>query len=154
MPNSKRMSKEVINKQLAMLVSAAADIVDIADHMQNELLANHYYLTKLIQVAFSLSIIQFSLSIGATKKRSKDPKLNDGLWKLFDIVFSTEAWSLIIVIILQEIPCLVVRICFIFEFSGSKIRYSLYFFVIKNFLMVILYTYRGIFIINSEYLTK
>jgi hypothetical protein len=148
LPNSIKLSKDQIYQQISFLTSAAADIIDISDLMQNERIIESQHLMKLLQAAFILSIVQFSFSVAATQKRNS--QLKGRFSNLINLIFSTEAWSLILAILSQELPCFIVRI-FIINHFKSKISFSLYFFVIKNGLMVLLYFYRIVLLINQDY---
>lgn len=138
MPPSARMDREAIYFQIASFTTLSADVLEIAQYMQNEQVAESTGLFRSCQVVFSISLLQFAFSLAAVKVRNM--KLT-GWRRLLDIILSTEAWSQLLALISQEIPCLVLRLILIFHVELSR-DYSLIFFVLKNGLMVMLMTYR------------
>jgi hypothetical protein len=148
LPMSKRMDREAIFNQISRFMSTAADIIDIADYFGREGIADSYSLTKGVEIVFSISVTQFVFSMQATKARNV--KLTSGVRKFVDILFATEAWSLILSLVTQEIPCLVVRIIIIFTIDTLK-QFAVYFFALKNLLMIILLVYRIIQVTHRVY---
>lgn len=147
LPISKTMSSEAVYSQTLGFTSAAADVIDIADYMQDSEISEVYFLLKAVQVVFGFSLIQFSFSIAATKKRNSE--LN-GIRKILDLFFSTEAWSLVLLIFTQELPCLILRIIIYSSINTNRTGYAVYFFTVKNGLMIILLIYRIAFIIYKQ----
>lgn len=138
MPTSKRMQDEAIFYQVACFTTLSADLVEIAQFMQSVQVVKSNRLLKAFQVTFAVSIFQFSFSLGAFKQR--DASLT-GLKRLLNIFLGTEAWSLALSLLAQELPCFVLRLLLIFQHT-SKREYALYFFALKNGLMVLLLIYR------------
>lgn len=138
MPPSVRMNREAIYFQIASFTSLSADVLEIAQYLQNEQVAKSAVLFRACEVVFGVSLLQFAFSLAAVKVRNM--KLT-GWRRLLDIIFSTEAWSQLLALCSQEIPCLVLRLILIFHVELSR-DYSLIFFVLKNGLMVMLMTYR------------
>jgi hypothetical protein len=148
LPNSSKLTNDRLYHQLSMLTSTAADVIDISDLMQDDAIIKNKFIIKLLQKVFFLSILQFSFSVAATKQKNK--RLKRGFLKLVDSIFSTESWSLILAISTQELPCFIVRVILILNFE-TRLSFSLYFFAIKNGLMVVLYAYRSIVLVKQEY---
>jgi hypothetical protein len=82
-------------------------------------------------VVFISSIIQFSFATAATKQRDQK---TTGFAKFLDLIFSTEAWSLIMLLISQDLPCFIIRILILR--SINEANYSLMFFAVKNGMMI------------------
>ena len=57
-----------------------------------------------------------------------------------DIIFGTDIWSLLLVLLTQDMPFLVARILILTHFRLAK-NYMIYFLTIKNFLVCILGVY-------------
>ena len=96
-----------------------------------------------------MSLIQFSFSLAATKKRN----LNlTGFKNYINIIMSTEAWSLLFVLITQDLPCFILRI-FLFEVLRNNSReeiFTLLFFTIRNAFMVGLAIHRIQLILKEQ----
>lgn len=147
MPVSKKIDPEAIYHLIYSYTSTAADIIDIADYMQSERYASYPGLIRVIEGVFCISLIQFSFSLTAVKQRNMKLK---GLRKLIDIMLATEAWSLMLSLFTQVLPCLVIRIG-ILIIVRSRIQLSLYFFTFKNGVMMFLIIYRIILVVYRKY---
>jgi hypothetical protein len=133
MPPSKRMDKEAIYFQVYSFTTLSADVIEIAQYLQNEHVAEHYSLLKACQAVFGISLLQFCFSLAAVKQRNM--KLT-GFRRGLDIFFSTEAWAEALSLLSQEMPCFVFRLILINSIIPSD--YILSFFVLKNGLMTCL----------------
>lgn len=140
LPQAERMDPHGIYTQVYAFTVLSADVIEIAQYMQNEDVAKSYALMKSCQIVFGLSLIQFCFSLAAVKKRNMRLK---GFPRVIDIIFSTEAWSQLLGLFSQEMPCFVVRTILITSVLSNK-EYSLFFFTLKNFLMMLLMTFRSI----------
>lgn len=147
MPISKRINPEAIYQQIFSYTSTAADIIDIADYMQSPRFSNHRTLIRFIELVFSVSLIQFSFTLTATKKRNH--KLS-GFFKLVDVIFSTEAWSHFLALFSQVIPCFIIRIMILVTVN-VKIQLSIHFFTFKNAVMIFLLIYRIVVVVYRKY---
>ena len=88
----------------------------------------------LLAVGF-LGLLQFCFNLTATKKVSV--KKHNFLYRFLDFMFSTEAWSIYLVSNLQDSPSLALRL-YIIWVCGILVNPSLYFFIIKNALTIII----------------
>ena len=70
MPPSKRMDKEAIYFQVYSFTTLSADVIEIAQYMQNEHVAQYYSLLKACQAVFGISLLQFCFSLAAVKQRN------------------------------------------------------------------------------------
>lgn len=147
LPYSIRMSHEAVYTQIADFTSSAADMIDIADYFDNSLITANVTMSRFLKFIFALNLTQFCFSLQGTK--SRNTKLT-GFLKLIDSLFVTEAWSQLLLLLTQELPCLIVRLIFIFSFEVG-FDFSLYFFVFKNGLMCILLVYRTISLTYEVY---
>jgi hypothetical protein len=150
LPSSKRMNAENVYNQKYRYTATAADIIDLADYFQTDEVIKSYGLFTAVETVFVMSVLQFSFSMQATKKRNM--KLTG--WRRFiDILLSTEAWSLILSLLTQEVPSLLVRLIIIAT-NENLLKYSMYFFAIKNFLVSILLVYRIVVLTRSVYVEE
>lgn len=147
MPVSEKIDPEAIYYLIYTYTSTAADIIDIADYMQSERFASHRGLIRAAEFVFCISLIQFSFSLTAVKERNMKLK---GFYKLVDIMLATEAWSLVLSLFTQVLPCLIIRIG-ILIIVKIKIQLSLYFFTFKNAVMIFLIIYRIIMVVYRKY---
>jgi hypothetical protein len=93
----------------------------------------YFVLFYQLKVVFITSIIQFSFAIAATKQRNLKAI---GFAKFLDLIFATEAWSLIMLLISQDLPCFIIRVLILN--SVDEANYSLMFFTVKNGMMIFL----------------
>ena len=145
LPGSKRMSEEVQFEQVMGFMAAAADVVDFSNYIQETELAAEYTLIQLMQFIFVCNCIQFCFSLKATKRRNLELQ---GVRKWVDIIFSTECWAFILICITQDIPCFIVRVYIWSNFDSSAA--DLYFFTVRNFMMILLMTFRFVRIFRNE----
>ena len=124
------MDKEAIYFQVYSFTTLSADVIEIAQYMQNEHVAQHYPMLKACQVIFGISLLQFAFSLAAVKQRNM--KLT-GFRRGLDIFFSTEAWAEALSLLSQELPCFIFRLILITSIISDD--YILYFFALKNGLM-------------------
>lgn len=150
LPVSKKMNREERYNQILGFTSSAADVIDIADYMQDPAFTDLFIALRAIQVAFGFSVMQFSFSIAATKKRNMSLV---GVRNIIDILFATEAWALLLMLFSQEMPCFAIRILVV-AFTNWNRGFSLYFFMIKNALMITLYVYRVCFLVLRQLRTE
>lgn len=146
LPHHKSIPREEKYLQTFTFTIAAADTIKIGDYMYSKHIKERRTILA-IQIAFSLSLIQFCFSLVAVRKKHLDLV---GLRALKDVVLSTESWSLILVIFTQELPSLVARV-FLLMSANDKLSDMLLFFAIKNFLLIILFAYRSYDLIRVEY---
>ena len=84
-----------------------------------------------------LGLLQFCFNLTAVKKVNIQKQ--GYLYRFMDFLFSTEAWSIVLVSYLQDLPSLILRL-YIICVCGFFVHPTLYFFIIKNVLMIILQT--------------
>jgi hypothetical protein len=74
-----------------------------------------------------------------------------GFWKFYDSFFGTEIWSQVFVMLTQDIPFFVIRLIILVNFESTTRNYTFYFFIIKNFFLVIFELYRILELFVIEY---
>jgi hypothetical protein len=99
-----------------------------------------------ILAVFILSLLQFSFSLSAKKERNL--KLV-GFKKAIDLIFATEAWTLVLLLLSQDLPCFIIRI-YILTTLKAENEFSLLFFTIKNGLMIPLELIRIYIVIRKQ----
>lgn len=88
--------------------------------------------------------------LAAKRKRNPDSR---GLERFFDIVFGTEIWSLLLVCFTMDLPFFIMRFYLLATYEYTSQNYTLYFFLIKNLLLVVFELYK-VFIILIEELSE
>jgi hypothetical protein len=96
-----------------------------------------------------LAAFQFSLTLSA--KITTNCEENKSLIRKFsDLVFGTEIWALIIVLLFQDLPFFIIRLLILFEVKKVQQNYNLYFFVVKNFILVFFELYYIVSIVIEQ----
>ena len=89
-----------------------------------------------------MSTLQYSFVLAAKRQNSRLLYLKTSYLKfLLDISFSTEIWSLFLVLITQDFPFFVIRIFILFTVDLTK-NFTIYFLVSKNFILILIEAYR------------
>ena len=95
-----------------------------------------------ILVFFSLSSLQFSFNlVSKIEQTESDSDNKSKLKRLTMLIFGTEIWSLLIVLLLQDIPFFILRIIIIVYYQQLSKNYTLYFFAIKTLIMSLVEVY-------------
>lgn len=90
-----------------------------------------------------MSTLQYCFALAARKNRNKNAK---GFSKFCDTFFGTEIWSLALVCLTMDLPFFIMRFYILVTYESTTKNYTLYFFVIKNFLLVIFEIYKIVII--------
>lgn len=94
-----------------------------------------------------MSTFQYAFGL-AMRRRS-----NSGAVKFdrfLDIVFGTEVWALLLVCFTMDLTFLIMRFYILVQYESTTRNYTLYFFVAKNFLLVVFEIYKVVLIIIEE----
>ena len=83
-----------------------------------------------------MSAFQFSMTLSA-KIETKQAENKSLCAKIHDLVLGTEIWALLVILITQDLPFFVIRLLILFSYDKLQKNYNLYFFVVKNFILVI-----------------
>lgn len=153
--DEKQVTQEQVSALLLQYISAGSDIVDFYGIIEyNSVATNEVYvyailgkfsflfnyliflfnLLKKLKGVFSLSVFQFSVTL--TAKRGKSTKTS-----FIDHLFGNESWSVALVMLTQDLPFLIVRICVIATFNVTE-NFTIYYFTIKNAILVTIELYR------------
>ena len=104
--------------------------------------------TTTVLVIFSLSVIQFSVTFTAVRKEVKVKSELTKLQTCMDIIFGTKLWSICLVMLTQDLPFLIFRLLLVFYFNNYN-DLTVYFYIIKNCILVCLDFYRLYFIVRD-----
>ena len=75
----------------------------------------------------------------------------NGIKLNLDLIFSTEIWSLLFSLLTQDFLFFIIRLIVLIYYESTSKNYTLYFFVVKNFILCIFQIYRIIVIIIEEF---
>ena len=135
--STERMPKTEHSTLLVSLISSAADVIDLIEYVNNEIIVKKIGINTLYSIT-TISLIQFSLTLTATRKLNLN---RTGLKLVFDIMLGSEIWSILFVFITQDFPYLIVRILIVSKLS-INVSATLYFFILKNIALCILCVHR------------
>ncbi|CAF3375309.1 unnamed protein product [Rotaria socialis] len=155
LPVGKTMTRDQLSQLLLVYIGTAADIIELFEAFKEPGVQRNLTIVHLILVAWSISLMQFTLVVTATKSRknlSTDVKSKDSkeFKKCFNcqLFWETELWALSTTILLQDGPFLCLRLGLIIHYK--IISQSNVFFTTKNFLVVLLQLYR-VYVIIIEH---
>ena len=78
--------------------------------------------------------------MSAKKETNFDKK--DSLRKqVIDYMFGTEIWALVLVMFTQDLPFFIIRLLVLINYPNLQSNYTAYFFVVKNFILIIFTIY-------------
>jgi len=97
-------------------------------------------------VFFSISVFQFSFTLSA-KIETNFRRHRNLPEKIYDYVFGTEIWALCIVLCSQDFPFFIIRLLILIYNPSIQSNYTLYFFVVKSFVLIVFEIYYMISII-------
>ena len=143
LPINLRVTRIVLSKMVIDYIANASDMAEFFSNLSQSEARISTQLLVAILVFFSLSSIQFSLTLAAKRrKRNSDKKINSFL----DLIFNTDIWSLFYVFIFQDFPFLFLRIIILFNYNLDE-HYTIYFFTLKNFVLCLAELYRIVVIV-------
>ena len=67
--------------------------------------------------------------------------MDKGIRFIIDILLGSEVWSILLVLVTQDLPYLIVRLVIMFKL-GINVSATLYFFVLKNITLCVIDIYR------------
>lgn len=121
---------------LLNFITNATDIIDFFGYVDEERIFEDTRIVAVILVLFSLSVLQFSFTLSA-KMDGLDEVLDRPVWTVVkEAVFATEMWSVLLIFLFQDFPFCIIRTIIIVRFGTEK-NYLLYFFVVKNYVLVV-----------------
>ena len=137
--------------KLAMiLIIASADCADFFTYTDADEVKLIPSVVTGVLFVFSLSIVQFSVTLTATRKCRENRNELTKFQKFLDIFLGTELWSIFFVMITQDIPFLLIRLVLVFRYNVLSDS-IIFFFIIKNCILVYFDIYRSYFIIRDYF---
>ncbi|CAB1343742.1 unnamed protein product [Coregonus sp. 'balchen'] len=132
------VTREELSQLLLIFVGTAADILEFTSETLSDVKENSPQLVYIILAVWTWSMLQFPLHLAVVN--SKPESEGEGQGDSLLTKHSTDIWSIIESLFIQDGPFLVVRLTVMTYFD--VFHQMLVFFAIKNFLVVILNFYR------------
>jgi hypothetical protein len=111
-------------------------------------------------VSFSLSTFQYSITLVMRKKRhnhrrndekdSHDDNEQLKFQSFIDVLFGTKIWVILTTFLFQDSLFFIIRLTVLVQYEASTMNYTLYFFVIKNFVLCLFEMYRIFVLLCNE----
>ncbi|XP_033763967.1 transmembrane protein 26-like [Pecten maximus] len=138
------LSHDQLSQLLLVYVGTAADIVEFYEAFSEELVMYNRLLCYIILGIWTLSLLQFTLVLTATRARRDQSGVPSSGYSDTDKVgcCNPEIYGIVTSIFMQDCPFLVVRLLLIFKYG--VISYTNMFFTSKNSLVIVLLMYRVI----------
>ncbi|XP_069117865.1 transmembrane protein 26-like [Argopecten irradians] len=138
------LSHDQLSQLLLVYVGTAADIVEFYEAFSEELVMYNRLLCYIILGIWTLSLLQFTLVLTATRARRDQSGVPASALADTEKVgcCNPEIYGIVTSIFMQDCPFLVVRLLLIFKYR--VISYTNMFFTSKNSLVIVLLLYRVI----------
>lgn len=147
-PMKTKFRREALLSLLLSFITNGTDIIEFFTYVDEERIFSNRAIIIVILSFFSISTVQFSLTLSAKLERSSYQ--NFIISKIvLETVFCTELWALVIVFFTQDFPFLVIR-TYVIIWYGAEKNYLLYFFVVKNYLLCFFEIYMSVNIVLDE----
>ena len=155
------ITREQLSQLLFVFLGIASDNMELFQLFDETDVRKSRPLTYVILIVWSLSLSQFVFVLTTTHRSDDNVVKNDNSINLSKIkrkknehnaayiVFSTEIWSLLYSVLVQDGPYLAVRVYIVVRYN--LITYSIIFFICKNILVISLVIYRLIAICAAEW---
>ena len=137
-----KITRDQLSQLLFVYIGMASDIMELFLLFETEDVLKSETLPLVILSLYTSSLMQYTLVLTATKKRSSKkshPRADCCM------CCETEIWSLLITVILQDGPFLAIRLYVIIELNA--IDYNILFFTSKNTIVVSLQLYRFVVVV-------
>lgn len=149
------MSRDQLSQLLMVYVGLGADILDIFDTFKEPEVRTNRMVIIIGLALFSWALMQFPLVLTQTQPRKCEPPLEpssglsccSGAPPTLTSCCSSEVWSLLLTVGLQDGPFLVYRLYLMVQ--EQVLNQLMIFFTCKNILIVVLELYR-IFVVQCE----
>uniref|UniRef100_A0A8C5DWQ8 Transmembrane protein 26 n=1 Tax=Gouania willdenowi TaxID=441366 RepID=A0A8C5DWQ8_GOUWI len=142
------MSRDQLSQLLMVYVGLGADILDIFDTFKEPEVKTNQVVVIIGLALFSWALMQFPLVLTQTRHLSGEPDQNSAAHRpSFTSCCSSEAWSLLLTVGLQDGPFLFYRIYLMVR--QQVLNQLMIFFTCKNILIVLLELYR-IFVVHCK----
>ncbi|XP_060585684.1 transmembrane protein 26-like [Ruditapes philippinarum] len=137
-----KLTHNQLSQLLLVYIGTAADIVEFFEAFKEKEVRHHKILCIIILGIWSLSLVQFSLVL--TASRAERDRNKQYLTKLdkgrYCRCCHADVFGILISILLQDLPFLVLRMLLIFKYN--VLSYTNMFFTSKNTLVIALLIYR------------
>lgn len=141
------MSRDQLSQLLMVNVGLGADILDIFDTFKEPEVKTNQAVVIIGLALFSWALIQFPLVLTQTRPQKGGSVCCPGAPPSFTSCCSSEVWSLLLTVGLQDGPFLIYRIYLMVR--EQVLNQLMIFFTCKNILIVLLELYR-IFVVQCE----
>ncbi|KAL0964509.1 hypothetical protein UPYG_G00324840 [Umbra pygmaea] len=143
LPRGGGVTRDELSQLLLIFVGTAADILEFTSETLSDVNENSPQLVYVILAVWTWSMLQFPLHLAVVNSKTESMSSDSLLTK-----HSTDIWSIVESLFIQDGPFLLVRLTVMTYFG--VFHQMLVFFAIKNFLVVILNFYR-LFVICQDY---
>ncbi|MED6239840.1 hypothetical protein ATANTOWER_011957 [Ataeniobius toweri] len=134
------LSRDQLSQLLLVFVGTAADILEFTSETLDDVKDNSPHVVYIILAVWTWSMLQFPCHLCVVRSMSNEAAdegiQEDSFWSKH----STDLWSIVETLFIQDGPFLVVRLTVMTYFG--VFHQMLVFFAFKNFLVVILNVYR------------
>ncbi|XP_069549025.1 transmembrane protein 26-like [Brachyistius frenatus] len=138
------VTRDELSQLLLIFVGTAADILEFTSETLSDVKDNSPELVYIILAVWTWSMLQFPLHLAVVNSKPNSD-VDAGIQEpSFLTKHSTDIWSIVEALLIQDGPFLVVRLTVMTHFD--VFHQMLVFFAIKNFLVVILNFYRLVII--------
>ncbi|KAF3708058.1 Transmembrane protein 26 [Channa argus] len=146
------VTRDELSQLLLIFVGTAADILEFTSETLSDVKENSTQLVYIILAVWTWSMLQFPLHL-AVVNSTPDPESEESTKEVSLLTrYSTDIWSIVEALFIQDGPFLVVRLTVMTYFN--VFHQMLGFFAIKNFLVVILNLYRLVVICQNFRLSR
>lgn len=146
------ISRNELSQLLFVFIGMASDITELFTLFDEKEVRESIELTFVVLIIWTFSLLQFCFVLTATRnvKRGRvalqiAPKKTIGC----SSCCSTEVWSILVAILMQDIPFVSIRLYTIVTYN--LINYSIIFFTAKNLLVIMLLFYRFVVICGHRH---
>ncbi|XP_076074835.1 transmembrane protein 26-like [Mytilus galloprovincialis] len=144
------ISRNELSQLLFVFIGMASDITELFTLFDEKEVRENLHLTFAVLIIWTLSLLQFCFVLTATRnvKRGRVALQSPPRKSCGCSCCSTEVWSILVAMLMQDIPFVTVRLYTIATYN--LINYSIIFFTAKNILVVMLLLYRFAVILGSK----
>jgi hypothetical protein len=142
------LNRDVHIDLIMMLLIACADCADFFKYTVLDEIKNDVGVVSGILVIFTISLFQFSVTFTAVREKNKDRNKLKKFGKFIDICLTSKLWSILLVMITQDLPFFITRLVLVFSYRVTSDR-TIFLYLIKNGILVYFDFYRMFFIIRD-----
>ncbi len=134
------ITRDQLSQLLFVYIAVASDIMELHTLFEERPVLNNILLTHCIMAVWTLSLIQFTLVLTATKEKKAESEDDPGRGCCETVCCESEVWSILITVFCQDGPFLAVRLYSLAKYHIKS--YTTIFFTSKNILVILLQFYR------------